>query len=55
VRNQDVIDEADEVVALWDGESRGTIQALTLAVEAGKPVTVYGPTGEEIEEGPWVV
>ena len=52
-RNQDVVDQSDEVVAWWDGASRGTVHALRLAVEAGKPVTVFGPGGEEIERGPW--
>jgi len=53
VRNEEVIDEVDEVVAWWDGESRGTVHALQLAGEAGKPVTVFGPHGEKIEDGPW--
>lgn len=53
VRNEEVVDEVDEVVAWWDGESRGTVHALQLAVEAGKPITVFGPRGEKIEDGPW--
>lgn len=53
LRNEDVVDEADEVVAWWDGQSRGTVHALRLAVKAGKPVTVFGPDGQRVGEGPW--
>lgn len=53
VRNEEIVEEADEIVAFWDGESRGTVHTLTLAVEAGKSVTVFGPGGEELRDGPW--
>ena len=52
-RNHDVVDTAEEVVAWWDGESRGTLHTLRVAVVAGKRVTVFGPDGCELKSGPW--
>jgi hypothetical protein len=53
LRNEDIVEEAELVVAFWDERSKGTVHALKLAVEAEKPVRVFGPDGREIEEGPW--
>jgi len=55
IRNEDIIDEADRVVAFWDGSSKGTIHALKLAVESNKPIRVFGSDGEELSEGPWIM
>ena len=44
-RNQLIVDTADFVVAVWDGSSTGTKDALTRAQNAGKPVRVYSPDG----------
>lgn len=41
LRNPAIIDAADEVVALWDGKSRGTQQAINYAMGANKKVHVY--------------
>jgi predicted Rossmann fold nucleotide-binding protein DprA/Smf involved in DNA uptake len=41
IRNKMVIDQADRVVAFWDGESPGTYNALKLARAAGKPIQVF--------------
>ncbi len=40
-RNKLIVEEADEVVAFWDGASHGTLHTIKLARAAGKPVTVY--------------
>ena len=39
-RNQTIVDAADEVVAFWDGESRGTKHTIDLARAAKKPVRI---------------
>ncbi len=39
-RNQTIVDAADEVIAFWDGKSRGTQHTISLAKAAGKPVRV---------------
>ncbi len=41
IRNKVVVDQADRVVAFWDGESPGTYDALKQARRAGKPFQVY--------------
>ena len=42
VRNERIVEMVDEVVAFWDGESKGTEHTIGLARESGKPVRVYG-------------
>lgn len=42
-RNKSIIAYADEVVAFWDGESKGTFHSIELARKKGIPVKVYGP------------
>lgn len=44
VRNLDIVDYADEVVAFWDGQSRGTMHVVKRCKEINKKVTVYGKT-----------
>ena len=41
IRNQDIVDTADFVVAFWDGKSRGTLSALRNAKKVGKPAHVW--------------
>ena len=41
IRNQQIVDYCDELVAFWDGVSHGTEHSIKLAREAGKPVTVF--------------
>ena len=43
IRNHDIINEADRVVAFWDGKSTGTQHSLRLAAEAKKPVLIFRP------------
>jgi len=40
LRNKDIIAACDEVVAFWDGTSRGTAHSLKLAREWGKKITI---------------
>ena len=46
-RNELIVDLADEVVAFWDGISRGTAGAVSYARATGKPVRVVAP-GESL-------
>ena len=41
LRNQQIVDNCDEVHAWWDGKSKGTAHTIALARKAGKPVTVH--------------
>lgn len=41
MRNLQIIDSCDSVVAFWDGESKGTKHSLDYAKKIGKGVTVY--------------
>lgn len=43
LRNQDIINAAEIVVAFWDGTSRGTAHSLGLARAACKPVYIVHP------------
>lgn len=45
VRNVQIVDACDRLVAFWDGQSRGTKHSIDLAKRAGKPVLVI--TGRE--------
>lgn len=40
-RNILIVEQADQVVAFWDGKSKGTDHTLTIARTAGRPVHVY--------------
>jgi len=41
IRNKLIIDEAEKVLAFWDGKSKGTKHSIDLAIKAGKPVNIY--------------
>jgi hypothetical protein len=45
LRNTTIIENADWVVAFWDGTSRGTSDSIKKAHAAGKPISVFSPTG----------
>lgn len=45
VRNRQIVESADLVVAFWDGNSRGTGSALAHAEKVGVPVEVHHPDG----------
>ena len=40
-RNQSLIDQADTVVAFWDGVSGGTRRTIDRALDSGKEVHVF--------------
>ncbi len=40
-RNVQIIDDADEVIAFWDGKSKGTKHSLGLAKQARKPIHLF--------------
>ena len=43
VRNRQIVECADLVVAIWDGESSGTAYTIDYAHEKGVPVRLYIP------------
>jgi hypothetical protein len=43
LRNHTIVENADEVVAFWDGVSRGTSHTIAIARRKGKPVTIHQP------------
>ena len=43
IRNELIVKEADQVVALWDGASRGTKSAIDLALTTGTDLLVVFP------------
>lgn len=42
IRNQEIVDAADAMVAFWDGTSRGTKDAIQRARKKGIPVEIVG-------------
>lgn len=43
-RNQKLIDQADALVAFWDGASQGTRMTIERALDSGKEVHVFTPS-----------
>lgn len=41
-RNKQIVDNCDELIAFWDGQSSGTRHAIEYAQKVGKVVTVIG-------------
>lgn len=39
--NELIINEADKVIAFWDGSSKGTKHSIDLAIKASKPIDIY--------------
>ena len=40
VRNKKIVDYADEVIAFWDGKSKGTLSVIKYAEKAEKPCKI---------------
>lgn len=40
-RNTLIIEEADYVIAFWDGKSSGTKDSINKALKMGKPIDIY--------------
>lgn len=49
VRNAIMVDLADAVIAIWDGESRGTKSTIDLGIKSKKPVIVINAKIGEAE------
>lgn len=43
IRNQTIVDSCDELVAFWDGKSRGTVDSIRKAQNQKKPVWIVLP------------
>jgi hypothetical protein len=48
IRNAVIVGNIDELVAFWDGQSRGTLNTVALAAEAGLPTRVFDRTGNTL-------
>lgn len=48
-RNKQIVDNCDELIIFWDGESRGTEDVIRFAGKRGKPTTVITPTERDLE------
>ncbi len=54
-RNWEMAEYASGLLALWDGESRGTMHMIDCMRRAGKPYEVYiAPNWEKLPHGPRV-
>lgn len=53
VRNVEIINNSDCVLAIWDGESRGTKHSISIARQAELPLIVI--TAADMENAPGVV
>ena len=51
-RNDQIIDYADHIVAIWDGASRGTKYAIDCCQRCGKLLTVFTLKGVQKNEKP---
>lgn len=49
VRNMEIVRAADEVVAFWDGKSRGTRMTIEFARKEGKPLRICHVSSSRVE------
>lgn len=49
-RNKQIVDNCDELIVFWDGESNGTADIMRFAGKRGKPAVVIKPNEDEISE-----
>lgn len=49
-RNSEIVAAADEVVAFWHAQSRGTFDTITKARKTGKPVLIFDSEGNVVNE-----
>lgn len=47
IRNTQIIDMVQSVAAFWDGESKGTEDAIRKAIASNKPVLIISPDGKK--------
>ena len=43
IRNQKIVDESDELIIFWNGESKGTEITIKMVKKAGKPFHLFTP------------
>ena len=41
IRNQEMVDIANKVIAIWNGRSHGTLYTINQAKKAGKQIKIY--------------
>lgn len=51
IRNEQIVEACDELVAFWNSISHGTKHSLKLAQDSGKPVYKYWPPEPDLMEG----
>lgn len=42
LRNQDIVNKCDKLIAFWDGQSKGTKNSIDLAQKSGKLLRIIG-------------
>jgi hypothetical protein len=45
ISNVEIVSNIDELVAFWDGRSRGTLNTVALATEPGLPMRIFDQAG----------
>ena len=40
IRNKEIVDYSDKIIALWDGSSKGTLSVIKYAQKTGKPCEI---------------
>lgn len=40
IRNKEIVDYADKIIAFWDGRSKGTLSVIKYAEKTGKPCDI---------------
>lgn len=48
LRNTKIAQECEDMIAFWDGESRGTEDVIRKAVKLGKQVTIFSTNTEPV-------
>lgn len=46
IRNSQIVEYSDAVIAFWDGKSKGTKDTINKTVKAGKLFKIYDQSGE---------
>mgnify|MGYP001574359152 FL=1 len=49
-RNKRIVEAVDEIIAFWDGSSKGSKHTIDLAESVGKLVYIYWPSANEVIE-----
>jgi predicted Rossmann fold nucleotide-binding protein DprA/Smf involved in DNA uptake len=49
IRNKQIVDNSDYIIAMWNGSSKGTKHSIDLAKSQGKTVFVYNFNGSIVK------